>query len=44
MTEEEAKFIFQMFDADKDGVLHKHEIQLADDDTKGKKWLTNNIL
>ena len=42
VTEEECKFIFQMFDADKDGVLKKEEIRLGEDDNKGKtgwEWL-----
>ena len=37
VTDEECKFIFQMFDADKDGVLMKEEIKLSDDTMKEKK-------
>ena len=32
VTDEESNFIFQMFDADKDGLLKKEEIRLGDDD------------
>ena len=32
VTKEESKFIFQMFDTDKDGVLKRDEIRLGDEE------------